>query len=272
MHALPAVAHPDAAAPHGVQHAAAPPKAGMPTVLNAPGGRVVAYGVVEHAGSMDGDVGEADFKPKTDLAGFEAVHEAYLKKSGLQLERPEFNEPPPEIKPVPGWLRAIGAFLDALGPLFQILFIAMLVAIIGGFLYFVFGEAVRVRFGGKRLKKDKSEDDVLPDIRPDAQAALSLLEEADALARAGRFAEAVHLLLFRSIEDIQGRLEGGVPHSLTAREIGGLRQLPERAKRALGPIIRIVEHSFFGGRDVDEGNWQTARQSYEQFAFGEGWA
>jgi hypothetical protein len=39
----------------------------------------------------------------------------------------------------------------------------------------------------------------------------------------------------------------------------------------LKPIITIVEHSFFGGRDVDEAGWKTARGSYEKFAFGEGW-
>ena len=62
-----------------------------------------------------------------------------------------------------------------------------------------------------------------------------------------------------------------MPRSLTAREIGSLGYLPGRARSALGPIIAIVERSFFGGRDVDESGWQTARASYEDFAFGEGW-
>lgn len=113
---------------------------------------------------------------------------------------------------------------------------------------------------------------MLTDIRPDGDRARSLLEEADALAREGKFAEAVHLLLFRSIEDVQERLEGGVPTSMTAREIAGLGSLPERARRALRPIIQIVENSFFGGRDVDAAGWQSARRSYEDFAFGDGWA
>ena len=81
----------------------------------------------------------------------------------------------------------------------------------------------------------------------------------------------MHLLLFRSIEDIQTRIEIGVPRSLTAREIGKLGFLPDRARTALSPIIAIVERSFFGGRDVDESGWHTARASYEDFAFGEQW-
>ena len=209
----------------------------------------------------------------TDLNALDRAHEEFLRNGDMQLQRPE-AEPaePPEVKPPPDWLRSLFEFLNALGPLFQILFWVVVIAIIGGVLYFLFGEALRVRFGGDGSKKDKDGDDVIPDYRPEAAVARTLLEEADALARQGKFAEAVHLLLFRSIEDIQTRVEDGVPRSLTAREIGSLRYLPDHVRAALNPIIRIVEHSFFGGRDVDEANWKTARTSYEDFAFGGEWS
>ena len=214
-----------------------------------------------------------DWRLHTDLDALDAAHEAYLKRPDLQLERPEWDAPPPKpIKPPPKWLRWLTNFLNGLGPVFQYIFYAAIVLVIGGVLYFMFGEALRVRFGKSGAGKVTDGDDILVDVRPDAAMARGLLDEADALARAGKFAEAVHLLLFRSIEDIQSRLEGGVPKSLTAREIGGLGRLPERARRGLGPIIAIVERSFFGGRDVDAEGWQTARASYEDFAFGEGWS
>jgi cbb3-type cytochrome oxidase subunit 3 len=216
-----------------------------------------------------------DDGPETDIDAVDAAHAAYLKKNNLQLKRPEYDAPEEDFnppKPPPRWLQAIFDFLGHLGPLFQFIFWAAIVIVAAGVLYFLFGEAIRVRFGKSSKGKMDEADDVLADLRPDAHGALSLLDEADGLAREGRFAEAVHLLLFRSIDDIQQRLEGGVPRSLTAREIGGLRNLPDRAKHALGPIIAIVEHSFFGGRDVDERGWKTARDSYEQFAFGEAWA
>lgn len=209
----------------------------------------------------------------TDTDALQRAHAAYLRDGALQLTRPEREEAaPPEPRATPGWLQAIGRFLEALGPVFAALFWIAVAAIIAGLLYFIFGEAIRMRLGFKKKNTEKIEDDILTDIRPDAARARSLLEEADALARQGRFAEAVHLLLFRSIEDIQDRLEGGVPTSLTAREIAGLSNLPDRARRALRPIIQIVEHSFFGGRGVDADGWKSARQSYEDFAFGEGWA
>jgi len=194
-------------------------------------------------------------------------------RGDLQLERPESDdvEPPPQPKPPPQWLKYLSRFLESLGPFLQFIFWAAITAVAAGILYFLFGEAIRVRFGKSGDLEPASPDDILPDIRPDADTARSLLEEADLLARAGKFAEAVHLLLFRSIDDIQQRLEGGVPRSLTAREIGGLRQLPEHAKLTLSPIIVIVERSFFGDRDVDQDEWETARGSYENFAFAEGW-
>ncbi|HAY06980.1 MAG TPA: hypothetical protein PKV67_17185 [Hyphomonas sp.] len=223
----------------------------------------------------DGASGDFDFGQDfvaTDLSNVDKAHAAILKDADLQFIRPEaapVELTPPD--PPPPWLKAIGDFLNALGPVFRIIFWLAVAAVIAGLIYFLFGEAIRIRFGGRKAAKSKAEDDQLTDIRPDATAARSLLDDADALAREGKFAEAVHLLLYRSIEDIQTRLEGGVPTSLTSREIAGLGRLPERARRALAPIIQVVENSHFGGRAVDSGGWQHARRSYEEFAFGEGW-
>lgn len=218
----------------------------------------------------DWDSGSA---PETDLEALEQAHAAYLKKAGLQLERPEAEpvefDPPP---PPPNWLKGLLSFLGNFAFLFKLLFYAAIVAVALGIIYFLFGEALRIRFGDKDRKAGSATDDVMADFRPEEATARTLLEEADALARAGKFAEAVHLLLFRSIEDIQTRAEIGVPRSLTAREIGKLGFLPDRARTALGPIIGIVERSFFGGRDVDESGWKVARASYEDFAFGEAWS
>jgi hypothetical protein len=208
---------------------------------------------------------------ETDLDRLDGAHAGYLKDGELQLTRPEQDIAAAQPHPPPDWLAAFGRFLEALGPLFQVIFWIAAGLLVAGLLYFLFGEAIRLRLGGARKPKDQPRDDVLVDIRPDAAAARSLLEEADALAQAQRFAEAVHLLLFRSIEDIQERLEGGVPRSLTAREIASLGRLPDRARHALKPIILIVERSFFGGRAVDADGWQEARRSYQAFAFGEGW-
>lgn len=204
------------------------------------------------------------------LAGLEA-------DDRLQRERPEaepepFEVPEPESPSEPNWfLQAIADILEALGGILGYLLAAIVgIAVLAG-LYMMFGDSLDFR----RRDKDAPPR---PDIseahtfRPVQARAKALLEDADALAAEGRFAEAVHLLLFRSIDEIQEKRSGVIGRALTAREIGELGTLPSPVRAALLPIIRIVERSFFGGRDVTETGWQEARSSYESFAFGEAWA
>ncbi|MEO0467500.1 MAG: hypothetical protein AAF216_13240 [Pseudomonadota bacterium] len=215
--------------------------------------------------------GAAQEVEPVEPATFEELHEAYLADTDLQLERPEAEPEPFEPPRSNRFAEAFADFLYMLGPLFRWLFWVIIIGLVGWLLWFLFGEAINARFDFRKKDKDEVIDSEVEDFRPDASAARSLLEEADALAREGRFAEAVHLLLFRSIEDIQTRKSGSVPRSLTAREIGGLKDLPDKVRAALSPIIGVVERSFFGGQPVDHGGWSTARQSYEDFAFGEAW-
>jgi len=106
----------------------------------------------------------------------------------------------------------------------------------------------------------------LPDWTPDRETARRLLEEADALAEAGRYDEAAHLLLYRSIEDIEVRRPELLRPSTTAREITGFQALSERARLAFGVIAGHVEASFFARRPLDRSAWDTAREAYRAFA------
>lgn len=209
-----------------------------------------------------------------DSPSFEDIHTAYLADGELQLERPGLQPLEPRTQSeMPAWLGAIGRFIADvivfIAPLLKWILIIGVVALVVWLLWFLFGDILRTRFGREKAARDDVVRSHAEDLRPDAQTARTLLEEADELARQGRFAEAVHLLLFRSIEDIQTRRKRVVPRSMTAREIGTLSDLPDRARQALSPIIAIVERSFFGGRDVDSAGWRDARASYEHFAFGD---
>jgi hypothetical protein len=110
------------------------------------------------------------------------------------------------------------------------------------------------------------------DWRPTEAAARALLEDADKLAAAGRYAEAARLLLHRSIEDIEGRRPKLVRPAFTAREIAELDDLPAAARATFSFIAGIVERSLFGGRDVDAAGFAECRQAYESFAFPGAWA
>lgn len=221
-----------------------------------------------------------DFDPeikRVDDARLQRVMEAYQADESLQLERPEWE---PEVRVIEprdrnsepnGFAQAIASFFSFIGPalgyiLIGIVFVAILIGLV-----MVFGESITLR-GRQKEKKAETDISIVPDLRPEESRAHALLEDADRLAAEGRFAEAVHLLLFRSIDDIQEKRSGIIGRSLTAREIGALGILPDPVRNALSPIIRIVERSFFGGRDVDETGWREARTSYESFAFGEAWS
>lgn len=205
---------------------------------------------------------------------FEAAHAALLSGERLQFERPvEAAEPPRPVREPPAFFKWLGQLFGAIGPLFQLIFYAGIALIAAGIIYFIVRHIPNIRLRGLRRKDAVAEqaDHIISTVRPDEKKARSWLEEADALARDGKFSEAVHLLLFRSIEDIQSRRKERIPTALTAREIERLEGLPARPRDALKPIVALVERSFFGGHSVDADNWTSARAAYEDFAFGDAW-
>jgi len=194
----------------------------------------------------------------------------------LQRVRPEWEPDPEDLTQNEpsnpnAFIRAIAAFFGAIGSVLGYLLAAIILFAILAGLYMVFGESLTLRWRQKE-KSAAPDISVMPDLRPEQGRARALLEDADALAAQGRFSEAVHMLLFRSIDEIREKKSGLIVRSLTAREIGALGDLPDWIKDALSPIIRVVERSFFGGHDVTETGWRDARKSYESFAFGEAWS
>jgi len=124
-----------------------------------------------------------------------------------------------------------------------------------------------LRLPRRAVPADMPEDDWVPT----EQSTRAWLEEADALAAAGRYAEAVHHLLFRSIDDIASRRPNLVRPALTSREIAAARGIPARAGQLFAGITALVERSLFGGRAVAEGDWLQAREAYANFALAGSW-
>jgi hypothetical protein len=92
------------------------------------------------------------------------------------------------------------------------------------------------------------------------------LDDAEALARAGRFGEAIHALLLRTLEELMRRLDRPLPRSKTSREILAEVRLPEEARGALGHLVSAVEVSFFGGAEPGEGDYQACVERFRRFA------
>lgn len=192
------------------------------------------------------------------------AHSRLLSDDRLQFDRTGFT--PPEV---PGWLHWISDALRAMAPLLEIVFWAGLAVIVAVIAWFIIRELL-----GLRLPRPKAEAPNVaaePEWRPDEAAARNLLAGADALAAEGRYAEAAHLLLMRSVEDIERRKPRAIKVSLTTREIATTTSLPEAARPAFIHIGEVVERSLFGGRPVDAQDFADCRRAYEDFALPAGW-
>jgi hypothetical protein len=133
----------------------------------------------------------------------------------------------------------------------------------------------RIRHGQWRLRRaqpaSQAEFETDEEWRPDEKGARSWLDEADALARDGHFAEAIHHLLFRSIEHIFGRRPALARPALTSRELAASDVIPARARALFSHIALMVERSLFGGRAVSQQDWSEARKAYSDFALPAAW-
>jgi hypothetical protein len=171
---------------------------------------------------------------------------------------------PPEI---PGWLRVLARLIEAVAPVLGWAFWIALALGGAAILVFVLREVLARRAPKSRARPVPPR----PEWRPEPARARALLEEADALASQGLYAEAAHVLLHRSIADIDDRRPRAVRPALTARDIAALEALPESARPAFRQIAAVVERSFFGGRGVGEADFAACRQAYEAFALPGGW-
>ena len=105
-----------------------------------------------------------------------------------------------------------------------------------------------------------------PEWTPDRAESLSLLEDADRLAAEGKFDEATHLLLKRSVGQIAQARPDWVEPSSTARELAALPALSDGARGAFAIISERVERSLFALRSLDRTDWEAARSAYANFA------
>jgi len=197
------------------------------------------------------------------IAGAQAAADATRDWQAMRADDAIQYAPLPPVKPTkpPAWLDAVSEWLKPLfGPLgevFAYLFFALLAVIV---LYLLWQLFLRLR--DVELTRAAPE----PEWVPDRAAAVALLEDADRLAAEGRFGEAVHLLLRRSVSHIADARPDWLLPASTAREIALFPMLPERARQAFAAIATRVERSLFALRDLDAGDWAAARSAYADFA------
>ncbi|MBL1430330.1 MAG: hypothetical protein COA60_002235 [Robiginitomaculum sp.] len=194
-----------------------------------------------------------------------AAHAELLEDAKYQFE---FSKPQEPRKPFKGF-KWLSDFLNFSGEFFKWVFWVGLAALVAGIAWLILREILKIRFGDK--KKSQKEKPEIQIYQPEAIRAKTLLEEADKLAAQGKFSEAVHLLLFRSIEDIEKFLPGHIKTSQTSREIEVISSIPEHPKSGFERLRKAVENSFFGQQPVDKSGYDDCRLAYEDFAFSASW-
>lgn len=175
----------------------------------------------------------------------------------------------PERQPTPSWFEE---FMEWLGSIMQPVGNAMvsswpvlkwaLIIGVGLLILFLLYRVLSPLLLDKKPGQDESDDQ----WSPEESEALALLEEADRLAREGRFDEATHLLLKRSVGQIAAARPHLVEPSSTARELSADPRLPEAARTAFAVIADRVERSLFALVRLDRDDWNAAREAYAEFA------
>ncbi|KQM61552.1 MULTISPECIES: DUF4129 domain-containing protein [unclassified Sphingomonas] len=203
--------------------------------------------------------------PPVDSAQVDAAWKAIRADPSIQFDLPqkvvEPRDPPPEwLEPV---LRAIGNFVQWVGGGWRVILWVIGIVIVVALLFALvpsLRQWIAEKLGRNRMVEDA------PGWAPTETRARALLEDADALAAAGRFDEAVHLLLFRSIDDIVAWRGDVVRPADTSRDIARADALPDNARGVFAGIVAAVERSLFGGRALGMDDWQRARADYAGFA------
>ncbi len=121
--------------------------------------------------------------------------------------------------------------------------------------------ALAVSWLVRRLSHPTADVEV-PEAPPAAPVTIPIAS-AEALAREGRFAEAIHALLLETLQALSRAAR--LAPSLTSREIVARVPLPARAGEALAGLVAAVERSRFGGATAGEEDYRSCLGRFHAF-------
>ena len=103
-------------------------------------------------------------------------------------------------------------------------------------------------------EKEKEEED---------KASASALGDAEALARAGHFEEAIHVLLLRSIRALMQRTHWEASRASTSRELLRAAPIRGRPQDAFRLLVEAVELTRWGERPATRAAYERCHEAYQ---------
>jgi hypothetical protein len=113
----------------------------------------------------------------------------------------------------------------------------------------------------RKLQFGSGEKTARPDVAERMERSQA---HADDLAEAGSFAEAMHELLLRSVNEMRNRLDSPIAASLTSREILRHIGLSDEERDVFATIVGSVEISRFGPHNPGEGEYAACRRCFDR--------
>jgi len=149
----------------------------------------------------------------------------------------------------------------ALSPIFSMLMWALLIA--GGLILIFY---VARELGRGRKDRVRASDPAIAEEPVPVEAQLDApLEDADRLAREGKYAEAIHTLLLRTFQELAKAASSRVSAHLTSREILASIPMLTDGRDALGELVAVVELTWFGDDVPGEPEWLRCRAQFDRF-------
>jgi hypothetical protein len=208
--------------------------------------------------------------PADDAAIASDVQEAY-RGGDYQTSLPGITEPlpqPEDAEPVePADTTDLDWLGDAVAFVLKWLSVAGFAAA-GGFVLFAAYRAWQtMRLRPRRNDRDGDHGDPGSGYgeAPSTQARLT---DAEAMARQGSYAEAIHLLLLAVVEIMRQHTDQTIAPAMTARELVRATTLGDDRRVDLADLVATSERGHFGGRPADLPTFEQCRDRAQRLVDG----
>lgn len=141
----------------------------------------------------------------------------------------------------------------------------VMLVVVGGALVLWLASAAfsRLRGGGAADADAQAVEIVDVESQRDEEVLPSTLRAARALAAEGRYEEAIRALLRGALEYVVSDTRAVVVASTTSREVLETARLDDHERGALSLLVGTVEVSLFGGKAVDNADYDRCEDSFD---------